>query len=252
MILNNKGDDIFRFKYHGPVPNFYKEENPQKPLKIISKELLVEFEKLAIQKGFSGIFYSYLDEKDLDKFQKDSKYVIILKFPITDDILEMEPSKQKCKDMDDEFQLIAHKLYELSDFLRKNGFASELINPVADDLSIKALAIKSNEAILTRSNMCLFEDGLTMSLFPLVCSIKNLPIKTENNLKWVKDYCSTCGLCIENCPHQAFDENELIIAKKCPAHKEGCSDCILICPFFKSDFDKLKLKVIKLKDKGLL
>ena len=256
MLKNDRGEDTLRFRYHHPVPNFYKVENPKNPLKTISDKALKEFEDLIIKEGFSGFCYSYLDEKDYSKFQKDSKYVILLKFPISPTILEMDPSPKKCKDMDDEFQWVAPSLFKLNDFLRAQGFACELINPVDDDLSLRNLAIKSNEAVITRSNMCLFEDGLTMSIFALACSIENLPLKKDNELLWVREYCSTCGKCIDSCSHNAFDENEKIIPRNCPAHRDGCSDCILICPLFKKDINEFKnkyeLKMKKLAERGLL
>lgn len=93
----------------------------------------------------------------------------------------MDPSPKKCKDMDDEFQGVAPSLFKLNDFLIAQGFACELINPVDDDLSLRNLAIKSNETVITRSNMCLFEDSLTMSIFALACSIENLPLKKIMN-----------------------------------------------------------------------
>ena len=255
MTLNKKGDGI-RFRYHAPVPNFYKIKNPENPLKTISNDLLNEFEEEVLKKGFRRLCYSTLDEEDYSKFQNDCKNVIILKFPITPSILEMEPSREKYKCMDDEFQDVAKSLFDLCDYLRNHGFSCELVNPLADDMSLRALAIKSNEAVITRSNMCLFDDGLTMCIFAIACSIENLPFKKSNELLWVRDYCSMCGKCIEVCPYGAYDENEQLIPRKCRAHNDGCSECMTICPFFKKDINtvklKYKLKINKLAERGLL
>ena len=71
-------------------------------------------------------------------------------------------------------------------------------------------------------------------------SIKNLPYKKENDMLWVEDFCSTCGVCIDRCPENAFDDDEKVKRKVCTAHKEGCSNCVLLCPFFKRGYDKVK------------
>ena len=38
----------------------------------------------------------------------------------------------------------------------------------------------------------------------------------------------------------AFDEDGKVKRKVCTAHKEGCSKCVLLCPFFKRGYDKVK------------
>ena len=37
-----------------------------------------------------------------------------------------------------------------------------------------------------------------------------------------------------------FDEDGKVKRKVCTAHKEGCSKCVLLCPFFKRGYDKVK------------
>ena len=38
----------------------------------------------------------------------------------------------------------------------------------------------------------------------------------------------------------AFDENGKFLRKLCTAHREGCNDCILRCPFYKRGYVKVK------------
>jgi NAD-dependent dihydropyrimidine dehydrogenase PreA subunit len=156
------------------------------------------------------------------------------------DLINMEPSREKGKLMDKEFQEYGIHVYEFADFLRENGFNADLIHPLDDNLSLRAIAMQSNDCVITRSNMCYFKDGLHNSFFMIHTSIENLPFKTENDMLWVPDFCSTCGVCIERCPKDAFDENEKLLRKVCTAHREGCNECILRCPFFKRGYDKVK------------
>ena len=100
--------------------------------------------------------------------------------------------------------------------------------------------MQSNDCVITRSNMCLFKDGITVGFFMIHTSIENLPFKAENDMLWVEDFCSTCGICIDRCPDGAFDENENFLRKMCTAHREGCNDCLLRCPFYRRGYDKVK------------
>lgn len=42
-------------------------------------------------------------------------------------------------------------------FLRENGFQADLIHPLHDNLSLRAIALQSNECVITGSNMCLLK-----------------------------------------------------------------------------------------------
>ncbi len=234
-------DMIFEgFRYHKPLPNFYKIENPQNPKREITGDLLDDLLNLAKKYDFTGISYSKLSDDFKSEFNTDIDNVIIFKFLMGEDILKMEPSKEKGKLMDSEFQEYRFHVYEFADFLRKNGFKADIIHPLDDNLSLRAIAMHSNDCVITRSNMCFFKDGLHNSFFMIHTSIDNLPVKEKNDMLWVKDFCSTCGVCIERCPENAFDEEENFLRKACTAHREGCSECILKCPFYKRGYDKVK------------
>ena len=232
--------DFERFRYHKPLPNFYKIENPQSPKREISDDLLFELNDLAFKYDFTGVSYSKLSDEIKNDLNVDFDNVIIFKFLMGDDLLKMEPSKAKGRLMDDEFQDYGVHVYEFADFLRVNGFQADLIHPLDDSLSLRAIALQSNDCVITRSNMCLFKDGLQVGFFMIHTSIGNLPFRSENDMLWVRDFCSTCGVCIERCPKDAFDENEKLKRKVCTAHREGCNECILKCPFYKRGYSKVK------------
>ena len=111
-----------RFRYHKPLPNFYKIQNPKNPDSEISEELLEDLLNLALKYNFSGISYSKLSDEFKKEFQIDFDNVIIFKFLMCDDLIKMDRSAEKCKLMDDEFQEYGIHAYEFADFLRKNGF----------------------------------------------------------------------------------------------------------------------------------
>ena len=236
-----------RLRYHQPIPNFYNQENPHHPNNLISNDFLQEFADIAIASRFVGLSFSKLSEDFKKEWNIDWDNIIILKYLMSEDILKMEPSDEKCKLMDEEFQEFGAKTFALADILRENGFKADLINPLDDRVSLRAIAMQSNDAVITRSNMCMFKEGLNLGFFMIQTSIENLPFKTENELEWVKDYCSTCGVCIDRCPEKAFDENGKFLRKLCTAHREGCSRCINFCPFYKRGYEKVKKRYGRMK-----
>ena len=236
-----------RLRYHQPIPNFYNQENPHHPNNLISDDFLQEFADIAIASRFAGLSFSKLSEDFKNEWGIDWDNIIILKYLMSEDILKMEPSDEKCKLMDEEFQEFGAKTFALADILRENGFKADLINPLDDRVSLRAIAMQSNDAVITRSNMCMFKEGLNLGFFMIQTSIENLPFKTENELKWVEDYCSTCGVCIDRCPEKAFDENGKFLRKLCTAHREGCSRCINFCPFYKRGYEKVKKRYGRMK-----
>ncbi|MDO5824207.1 DUF362 domain-containing protein [Methanobrevibacter sp.] len=239
--------DFEGFRYHKPLPNFYKTDNPANPKREISDELLLKLNRLARKYNFTGITYSKLSDDFKKEFNIVFDNVLIFKFLMGDDILQMERSFEKCKLMDEEFQEYGIHIYEFADFLRENGFQADLLHPLDDGLSLRAIAMQSRDCIITRSNICLFKDGLHNGFFIIHTSIDNLPVKTENEMLWVEDFCSTCGVCIDACPEDAFDDNGKILRKVCTAHREGCNECILRCPFFKRGYDKVKKRYERMK-----
>lgn len=229
-----------RFRYHKPIPDGYKEDNPKNPLTNISDENLDAFKSLASDFGVINLSYSKLSDEFKKEWDIDFDNVITLVYKMSDDILLMEPSKEKAVALDDEFQEIGINVYTLADYLRNLGFKADVLHPLDDRISLRAIAMQSNDCAILRSNMCLFKQDLTTGFFQIATSIENLPFKQENDMLWVQEYCKTCGKCIRKCPHNAYDEDEKVIKKVCLAHHEGCSECMLCCPFYKKGYDKIK------------
>ena len=234
-----------RIRYHHPIPDFYEVDNPINPLDSVSDDFLNNLEQFILDKSFVGVSYSKLSLEFKKQWGIDWENIIILKYLMSEEILKMKPSREKTKLEDEEFQEFGRKTFEIADFLRKNNFDAELIHPLDDTISLRAIAMQSNDCIITRNNMCMFKEGLNLGFFMIKTSIENLPFKKENEMLWVEDFCSTCGVCIDRCPENAFDENEKVKRKVCTAHKEGCSKCVLLCPFFKRGYDKVKKRYDK-------
>ena len=229
-----------RIRYHHPIPNFYKVDNPTNHLNIASDDFLDNLKEYILSQDFVGVSYSRLSGDFKKEWSIDWDNILILKYVMSEDILRMAPTREKTILEDEEFQEAGQKTFKIADFLRKNNFKADLIHPLDDTVSLRAIAMQSNDCIITRSNMCMFKEALNIGFFMIKTSIENLPFKRENDMLWVEDFCSTCGVCIDRCPENAFDDNGKFQRKLCTAHKKGCSECVLMCPFFKRGYDKVK------------
>ena len=52
---------------------------------------------------------------------------------------------------------------------------------------------------------------------------------------------------LNNQIRKAFDEDEKLLRKVCTAHREGCNDCILRCPYYRRGYDKVKRRYERMK-----
>lgn len=240
-----------RIRYHQPIPNFYEVENPVNPSNSISEDLLDELKDFIFNYDFIGVSYSKLTDDFKNEWGVDWDNIIILKYIMSDEILKMPMSKEKTILEDKEFQEYGVKTFEVADFLRKNNFKADLIHPLDDTISLRAIAMQSNDCVITRNNMCMFKEASNLGLYMIKTSIENLPFKDKNDMLWVNEFCATCGICIDRCPENAFDEEEKVKRKVCTAHREGCSKCMTICPFYKQGYEKVKRRFDK-KEKRLL
>lgn len=124
---------------------------------------------------------------------------------------------------------------------KRNGFGTVMINPIDRVMDLRNYIVKSNTTVRGISGICIFPEGPNVVLFAFLSSIENLPFKENHGNLWIKDYCKTCGCCINSCPEEAFDENENVIKKKCTGFTTDCGFCILNCPFFSKGY---KIKFI--------
>lgn len=223
-------------------------KNPTNFKTKIDKDLLNKFEDFVKTLNFSGISYLNIENSD-NNFNKNIKSLILIRCVIKKELLAVKPSLEKHRNLDKDFRKTFDNMFKLSDFLRKNNFYCEILNPISLDTDLREYAVKSNVGIIGRNKLCIFKEGPGVIILGLGCSIENFPIKKENELLWIKDYCRSCGKCIRKCPEHAFDAEGNLIKKLCTGYKNGCGICILSCPFFKKDYETIKSKYFKKLEK---
>lgn len=97
-------------------------------------------------------------------------------------------------------------------------------------------------------------EGARLRINTIYTNIDNLPITTENEHLWVRDFCAMCRKCIRECPVDAiFDQPrprgdggmQCIDHDTCRDYftaNYGCAICLAVCPFSQAGYDKVRAR----------
>jgi hypothetical protein len=122
-------------------PDLSRVENPHKPKFTAADEFIKEFENYAHSLGISSIGYTLVTPELLikDKFIQ-YPFTIVLAIEMGKDIIETPPGED-AKDLNDTAYVKLDILTtKLSDYLRKNSFATEIAHPYGGLVNFSALA----------------------------------------------------------------------------------------------------------------
>jgi epoxyqueuosine reductase QueG len=148
--------------------------------------------------------------------------------------------------------------YELSDYLREKGYATEVAHPYGGIVNFSPLAQKAGMGFIGQNGLLITpESGPGQKISAIFVSIANLPVKKGNEHAWIPDYCAKCGKCIKACPKKALIEKETccggketeFIQKLCIGCSQGCTYCIEACPFNEKGYEHVKNKFDKMNAK---
>lgn len=230
--------------------------NPDSPEKLVSNGFLNDFKNYAQSVGISSVGYTQITPQIMIR-NKDINYshVIVLTTPINEEIINTEPGSE-CKSLNDalyaEFGAIT---YKISDYLRKHGYATEVVHPDSGDFNFSLLGQTAGLGWIGNSGLLIIpEFGPSIKLSAIMVNITNLPLIKYNEHSWISDYCNRCSECIKACPENALEEKETcsgvkktnIISNLCIGCIQGCTYCIEACPFHKKGYGPIKDKFDKL------
>ena len=235
--------------------------NPNKPKFLAEADFIKEFENYAHSIGIKNLGYAQITPELLinDKFIQYPN-AIVLTMEMGKEIIETTPGPEAQKLNDLAYEKLGNMTYKLSDYLRENGYATEVAHPYGAIVKFSQLGQKAGLGWLGQSGLLITPElGPRQKISAIFVSIANLPIKEDNEHSWITDYCEKCGKCIKACPEKALIEKESccgpkeikFIEKLCIGCSEGCTYCIEECPFeqkeytyIKNRFDKMNAKLM--------
>ena len=170
------------------------------------------------------------------------------------DKIETAPSPACQIEVTETYNTLGIKTNKITEFLRKKGFAAQAGHPLGGVTLYPPLAWKAGMGWHGINGIVIgSEYGPRHRLSAIYTSIENLPFfEGENEHAWVEKYCENCKLCVKECPPGALfgepktlEDGRLkyVEDEKCfPyfSNYNGCSICIKVCPFNRSDYWKLK------------
>jgi|GEM_PF-363454 epoxyqueuosine reductase len=241
------------------LPDLSREKNPDKPKFTADDNFIQKFEDYAHSLGIGSLGYTQMtpDIMIKDKFIQ-YPFTIVFTMEMSDEILETAPGAD-AKDLNDTAYVKASILTtKLSDFLRKNGYATEIAHPMGGIVNFSALGQKAGLGYIGKNGLLITPElGPRLKLSAIFVSIANLPVKEDNEHAWIPEYCDKCSKCVKACPEKALVEKETccggteiqLIQKNCIGCSQGCTYCIEACPFDEKGYEHVKNKFDKINAK---
>jgi ferredoxin len=234
-------------------------KNPETPRTTATENFINDFENYTHSIGIKDIGYARITPDLLirDKFIQYPN-TIVLSMEMDNAILETPPGIEAKKLNDSAYKKLGDISYKLSDYLRENGYATEVAHPYGGVVKFSQLGQKAGLGWIGQSGLLISPElGPRQKISAIFVSIVNLPTNDHNEHSWITDYCEKCGKCIKACPEKALIEKETCCGEKetefiqelCIGCNQGCTSCIEECPFNQKDYTHIKNRFDKINSK---
>ncbi|MHA2363986.1 MAG: 4Fe-4S dicluster domain-containing protein [Candidatus Hodarchaeales archaeon] len=222
--------------------------------KMISENLLQEFESFAKSLGVSSIGYTKLPKNLIFKNKAVlHDNAIVLSMEMDKEKIEQAPSSKTAVMIMKTYDDLGKASNQLSKFLRNNNFSAHAGHPLGGLVLYPPLAELAGIGYRGKHGLMITpEHGPRVRLTAIYTSIENLPFAEKNSHEWIQHFCEKCIRCIRKCPGFAIYDDPIrnsngllthIKNDQCfPVFLEyhGCSICVKECPFSRVEFHKLE------------
>lgn len=217
-------------------------------------EFIARLENLARKSGVKDIRYVKVPRYAI--FQDKGipyEYAIVYTVEMDKEPIDSAPSFECQLEVMRGYKNMAVIGTKLSNFLRRHGYAAFPGTALGGSTDYVHLAeIAGLGAIGYHGLLITPGEGARLRINTIYTNIENLPIQTENEHQWVRDFCAMCKKCVRECPVSAiYDEPvsrgdggmQCIDHGTCReyfARNFGCGVCLAVCPFSRAGYDKVK------------
>lgn len=217
---------------------------------------LKKLEALVLEAGATAVKYVKVPRNAIFKHKGiPYEYAIVFTVEMDKDNMSTAPSFEAFKEVATGYKNLAVIGNKMALSMRKNGFAAypgTALGGITDYTHLAELA--GLGAIGYHGLLITPEEGARLRINTIYTNITNLPIETENEHLWVRDFCAMCKKCIRGCPVQAiFDQPrprgdggmQSIDHDACRDYFNqnfGCAVCLAKCPFSDIGYEKVKTR----------
>lgn len=215
---------------------------------------LAELEQRAYRAGARDLKYTEVPPNAI--FQQKGiphKHAIIFTVQMDKGNLEGAPSFEAFREVAKGYRNLAIIGNKLANFMREHGYAAypgTALGGLTDYVYLAELAglgAVGYHGLLISPN-----EGACLRINTIYTNITNLPVSTDNDHLWVRDFCAMCQKCVRECPVEAiFDKpisrgdggyqtiNRPACRKYFNQHY-GCGICLINCPFSRHGYYKIR------------
>ncbi len=213
-----------------------------------------ELEKMAQAAGAKDIKYVKVPRNAI--FQHKGiphEFAIVFTVEMDQENMSTAPSYTAFSEVAKGYKNLAVIGNKMSRFMRKNCYAAypgTALGGITDYTHLGELA--GLGAIGYHGMLITPGEGTRLRINTIYTNITNLPIQTENEHLWVRDFCAMCKKCIRQCPIDAIFQQpkprgdggmQCINHAACREYFNqnfGCAICLAVCPFSVTGYEKVK------------
>ncbi len=221
-----------------------------------SPEFLSALESMARTAGAADIRYVKVPRNAI--FQNKGipfEYAVVITVEMNQAHMATAPSFVAMREVAKGYGNLARIGNQLAHFMRKHGFTAYPGTALGGLTDYTHLAeIAGLGAIGYHGLLITPNEGARLRINTIYTNITNLPIQTENEHLWVRDFCAMCKKCIRGCPVQAIYDQprprggggmQCIDHAACRDYfnqNYGCAVCLAKCPFSEMGYEKVKAR----------
>lgn len=231
-------------------------DNPYTGKKIIDDGSLKELEQFAHSLGVTDIGYTIVNPRHIFKgYKLLFPHAMVFTMEMDREKIKQAPSMPSFIEIFRTYHQLGVIVNQVSEFLRQRGYNALAGPAIGGDVNYIPVAIDAGLGYSGKNGLLITQNnGPRIRLAAVFTDIENLPFAQENPHLWVRDYCESCNLCIEQCPVDAIymetkthtDGGPIFIDHTICAdpfsNDNGCTLCIKHCPFSYGDYSKIKAK----------
>ena len=213
-----------------------------------------KLEKMARAAGAKAIKYVKVPRNAI--FQHKGiphEFAIVFTVEMDQENMSTAPSYAVFREVAKGYKNLAVIGNKMARFMRKHGFAAypgTALGGITDYTHLGELA--GLGAIGYHGMLITPGEGTRLRINTIYTNITNLPIETENEHLWIRDFCAMCKKCIRECPIDAIFQQpkprgdggmQCIDHASCRDYFNqnfGCAICLAGCPFSVAGYEKVK------------